>query len=118
MNYQEETPKFFAEEVRPIEKDTLNTETTPAAPAHNSKQSAKELAQAAQVKIYLKLSDEMNAEVLGILENYPGNCPVYLYYPEKKKMILAAQKYWVSDDNELYMNLAQKLGAENISIKE
>ena len=33
-------------------------------------------------------------------------------------MILAAQKYWVSDDNELYMNLAQKLGAENISIKE
>lgn len=118
VNYQEETPKFFAEEVRPLEKGTLNTETTPAAHAHNSKQSAKELAQAAQVKIYLKLSDEMNAEVLGVLENYPGNCPVYLYYPEKKKMILAAQKYWVSDDNELYMNLAQKLGAENISIKE
>ena len=118
VNYQEETPKFFAEEVRPLEKGTLNTETTPAAHTHNSKQSAKELAQAAQVKIYLKLSDEMNAEVLGVLENYPGNCPVYLYYPEKKKMILAAQKYWVSDDNELYMNLAQKLGAENISIKE
>ena len=49
---------------------------------------------------------------------YPGEYPVYLYYKEHKRMTLAPKEYWVADDEELYMRLAQLLGSENISIKD
>jgi len=33
-------------------------------------------------------------------------------------MVLAPEEYWVADNADLYVALAQLLGTENISIKE
>ncbi len=118
VNYQEETPKFFAEEIRLLEQTTvLNEENTvKKAPLG---QNERELAAKAKIKNYLKLAEEeLRDDILQILADYPGEYPVYLYYAAKKKMVLVPQMYWVADDNELYMRLAQALGVENISIKE
>lgn len=120
VNYQEETPKFFVEEVRSAEKNAAASVKPANASADYEKVfNEQELAKKAGVKIYLKLIEEnMRAEVVQILADYPGECPVYLYYPEKKKMLLTPKSSWVADNDELFRRLAQALGAENISIKE
>lgn len=120
VNYQEETPKFFVEEVRSAEKNAAaSVKPANAAADYEKVFNEQELAKKAGVKIYLKLIEEnMRAEVVQILADYPGECPVYLYYPEKKKMLLTPKSSWVADNDELLRRLAQALGAENISIKE
>ena len=75
------------------------------------------------MKIYLQLLGEKAqksflGQILAVLGEYPGEYPVYLYYKEHKRMTLAPKEYWVADDEELYMRLAQLLGSENISIKD
>ena len=118
INYQEETPKFFAEEVKPLAKESNAMEQSPAAKTDIVYQAKNEA-----VKIYLQLYGEKShkdflPQILKVLSDYPGNCPVYLYYKEQKKMTLAPKDYWVQDNEELYLRLAQLLGSENISIKD
>lgn len=116
INYQEEAPKFFAEEVQPLSKEN-------AAENSQKNQDIKQQAQNNAVKIYLQLLGEKAqksflGQILAVLGDYPGEYPVYLYYKEHKRMTLAPKEYWVADDEELYMRLAQLLGSENISIKD
>ena len=44
--------------------------------------------------------------------------PVYFYFSDEKRMVLAEYQYWVNSDIDLIMALSQLLGAENISVKE
>ena len=74
-------------------------------------------------KLYLRLTAETSTpqvqqKLKTILRQHNGPMPVYFYFSEQKKMVLAEYHYWVASDIDLIMALSQILGAENISVKE
>ena len=96
-----------------------------AAPQAASPQvaSLQEVAKKQKKKLYLRLDAEhstpqVQQKLKQILRQHNGPMPVYFYFSEQKKMVLAEYQYWVSSDIDLIMALSQLLGAENISVKE
>ena len=85
--------------------------------------SLQEVAKKQKKKLYLRLDAEhstpqVQQKLKQILRQHNGPMPVYFYFSEQKKMVLAEYQYWVSSDIDLIMALSQLLGAENISVKE
>lgn len=85
--------------------------------------SLQEVAKKQKKKLYLRLDAEhstpqVQQKLKQILRQHNGPMPVYFYFSEQKKMVLAEYHYWVSSDIDLIMALSQLLGAENISVKE
>lgn len=98
INLQEDSPKFFAEEIEVL---TLPDIKTP--------------------KLYIKIDtttmDSTQIETIGhILKNYRGQIPVYLFFEKEKKLILTDQEYWVSWHSELKKDLLQICPEENLSL--
>jgi len=98
INLQEDSPKFFAEEI-----SVLN------------------LPEAKTPKLYIKvdsnLADHVLLEVIGqILQNYQGEIPVYLYFEKEKKLILTDRNYWVNWQPGLESDLLEICPRENISL--
>lgn len=117
LNAQEDTMKFFAEEIAPLQAGA-DPEKAPAI----SGAELQELAKNAAVKLYLRLTIEnasaaMRQRIQAILGRYSGPYPVYFYLADEKKMLLAEKRYWINDDNRLLQELAMLLGLENISLK-
>ena len=82
-----------------------------------------EVAKKQKKKLYLRLTadtstPQVQQKLKQILRQHNGPMPVYFYFSEQKKMVLAEYHYWVSSDIDLIMALSQLLGAENISVKE
>ncbi|MDG2830080.1 OB-fold nucleic acid binding domain-containing protein, partial [Vibrio parahaemolyticus] len=72
-------------------------------------------------KIYLKIDDIMNINVLNdvkrILSKYPGNIPVYIYFTSKKKTIKADKSLWIDGESEeVFDSLKDLLGNQNVKI--
>ena len=116
LNAQEETMKFFAEEVVPLGAKA-ETEASALSPAE-----LQALAKEAGKQLYLRLTTEHASEAMlkriqTILTRYPGAYPVYFYLADEKKMRLAEQRFWINDDNRLLQELAMLLGLENINLK-
>lgn len=85
--------------------------------------SLQEVAQKQSKKLYLRLSGahaapQMQQQLKLILRKYHGTMPVYFYFSDEKRMVLAEYNYWVNSQIDLIMTLSQLLGAENISVKE
>jgi len=85
--------------------------------------SLQEVAKKQKKKLYLRLDAEhstpqVQQKLKQILRQHNGPMPVYFYFSEQKKMVLAEYHYWISSDIDLIMALSQLLGAENISVKE
>lgn len=99
--------------------------TYQAAPAEPAPQvaSLQEIAAKRRKKLYLRLagdhcSAQTQQKLKQILRQYQGDMPVYFYFSEDKKMVLAEYQFWVNTTIDLIMALSQLLGAENISVKE
>ena len=85
--------------------------------------SLQEVADKQTKKLYLRLSGKQAAPQIQqqlklILRKHQGSMPVYFYFSDEKRMVLAEYQYWVNNDIDLIMALSQLLGAENISVKE
>ena len=85
--------------------------------------SLQEVAKKQKKKLYLRLNaqasgPQVQQQLKHILRQHNGPMPVYFYFSEQKKMVLAEYHYWVTSDIDLIMALSQLLGAENISVKE
>ncbi|HHV71269.1 MAG TPA: DNA polymerase III subunit alpha [Clostridia bacterium] len=52
-----------------------------------------------------------------ILLHYPGDCPVYLFLKNKKKLILTDRSFWVSITEQLSKDIKELLGEDAVSVK-
>lgn len=71
-------------------------------------------------EIYLKLDDvstSMVARIQQVLCTFPGECPVYLYFPERKKLARTDRRFWVSLDSGVVDELSALLGPERVRVK-
>ncbi len=85
--------------------------------------SLQEVAKKQKKKLYLRLNaqtstPQVQQKLKNLLRQHNGEMPVYFYFSEQKKMVLAEYHYWVNSNIDLIMALSQILGAENISVKE
>ena len=85
--------------------------------------SLQEVAAKQNKKLYLRLaganrSAQTQQKLKLILRQHAGPMPVYFYFSDEKRMVLAEYQFWVNTDIDLIMALSKLLGAENISVKE
>lgn len=90
LNMQEDKPKIFIESI-------------------------KALGEAEKEELYLKIPaafDEaaIEAEILPVIEKYPGETPVFYYFSESRKLIRSEERNWVSISADLVEKLEQILG--------
>ncbi|HHZ17433.1 MAG TPA: DNA polymerase III subunit alpha [Peptococcaceae bacterium] len=99
LSLQEDEPKFFVDRIQPLEND--NTQRPG--------------------KLFLKISGSVNEEELWqklrpVLGLYRGETPLYLYYPEKNKLIKSNEQYWVEVTPLLLQELKNILGEGAVSV--
>lgn len=114
---QEDRPKLFAERIEPLLVVPQREQPLPDG------QTLQQFADKQAKKLYLKLkgpleSEEVQARIKAILLQHHGTMPVYFYFEEQKKLLLAERQLWVHNSLDLIMDLSGQLGTENISIKE
>ncbi len=85
--------------------------------------SLQEVAKKQKKKLYLRLNaktstPQVQQKLKQILRQHNGEMPVYFYFSEQKKMVLAEYHYWVNSNIDLIVALSRLLGTENISVKE
>lgn len=71
-------------------------------------------------ELYLKLdeiSTNLVARIQQVLSTCPGECPVYLYFPARKKLARADRRYWVNLDSGVVDELAKLLGPDRVRVK-
>lgn len=115
---QEDNPKLFAERLEPLAVARPQTVA-----AEQPGLSLSQIADQKQKKFYFKLkgdcaADEGQQKIKKLLLRHHGDIPVYFYFAEEKKLVLAEQRLWAKNDIDLLMELTQLIGAENISIKD
>lgn len=96
LNLQEDDPKIFVESIKALQ---LATEEL-------------------FLRIPAKQEIDLEKKVRLIVENFPGKAPLYLFYPETKKLIRSDSQYWVHICPELLQNLEKLLGKDAVSIKK
>ncbi len=72
-------------------------------------------------EIFLKLDNvsmELVARIQQILCSYPGECPVYLYFPGRKKLARTGESFWVNLDSGVVEELTKLLGSDCVKVKE
>ncbi|WP_439950896.1 DNA polymerase III subunit alpha [Desulfolucanica intricata] len=67
---------------------------------------------------FINFSMETVHQVQLILQTYPGSSPVFLYFPEEKKLAKTSKKYWVNLDSPVIEKLEELLGPNNVKIKQ
>lgn len=99
LNLQEDKPKFFVETIsRLAEGDDKKSEG----------------------QLYLKVPpfievEDVWTEIIPLIKRYPGSSPIYLYFPETKKLIKSDAKYGVTISRELVSELEELLGSSAVS---
>ena len=97
INTQEETIKFFAEEISELSPNMGYEKLF--------------------IKIDSGMGDTEKIDVIReILTNYQGNIPVYLFFSREKKLILTDKKYWVNWDEKLKESLLEVCKEDDLSI--
>ncbi|MCG8401278.1 MAG: DNA polymerase III subunit alpha [Firmicutes bacterium] len=72
-------------------------------------------------ELYLKLdevSGGMVARIQQVLCSYPGECPVYLYFSETKKLARADRRFWVDPGTGVEEELTRLLGPQRVKMVE
>lgn len=103
LSLQEEQPKIMADRIRLLD----------------SKE--EDLDEGQYTKLYLKMPSSFQEQevwdrLTPIIEQYRGDTPLYLYFPEKKSLIKSKRQYWVTVTPELLQKLENVLGTDAISI--
>ncbi|WP_027363263.1 DNA polymerase III subunit alpha [Desulfotruncus alcoholivorax] len=71
-------------------------------------------------ELYIKIeqaSPKLVSEIQAILCSFPGDCPVYIYFPSDKKLARADRRFWVNLDTAVADELVELLGANSIKVK-
>lgn len=96
LNLQEDKPKIFVESIKALEDEEKE-------------------------ELYLKIPPDYNeesfeAELWPMVEGYPGETPIYLYFPETRKLILSEKKHWITISTDLISKLEELLGKQAVYI--
>ena len=112
---EEEKPKLTAQKIVG-EQQILGyhpSEPAPSSPLERPKPVPQ------QGKLFLKFVDTQDWRIeiiLSVLQKYPGNCPVMLYFLKSKKYARYKQLQ-VDGSEELLVELVKLLGAENVAFQ-
>lgn len=115
-NEQEENSKIFCEKLTPLLEQNVSGDVP------QSSSNLQALAKEAKTKLYLRLeggnaSQEIQDVLKMILLKHPGEIPVYFYFPQEKKMLLAEKRFWCNCDGGILTALGNLLGMENLQLK-
>lgn len=105
LNLQEDDPKLFVEHMEAL---TLNLEKPIAVEKQES------------LQIYLKIPQKQGSDferVQDALLQYSGSIPVYVFFPEEKRLVLMDKKYWSDGSTRLLEQISLLIGKENIALK-
>ncbi|MFA7468111.1 MAG: DNA polymerase III subunit alpha, partial [Desulfotomaculaceae bacterium] len=72
-------------------------------------------------ELFLKLEQVTTglvAQIQQVLSSFPGECPVYLYFPDPKKLARTDRRFWVNLDSGVVEELAELLGPDRVKVKE
>jgi len=72
-------------------------------------------------EVFIKFENttvETLTRVQSVLYTHPGECPVYLYFPEDKKLALADRRFWVNLDSDVVQQLTELMGPEQVKVKD
>jgi len=69
-------------------------------------------------KLYLKILDRTHSmdRIKGFLQQFPGETPVYLYFPDNGRCIMTDRGHWVSPQEELINGLKGICGNECVKL--
>ncbi len=70
-------------------------------------------------KLYIKITAENENKLTRFKEDYKnsgGDVPVYLYYENTKKTLLAPENLWVTEDEKTLRDLGKSFGNENVKL--
>lgn len=115
---RDEEKKIFAEQITLLENylySPANPQIAQKRPGMGNGPSLK-----AAEKLYLQIPNEESpllAPVLQLLQNFSGQCPVYFYFADKRKLMVSNREYWVANRAELSRALEQILGEQNVAWK-
>ena len=103
LNFQEDQPKIMVDKIKPLD-DLVVEEESPST-----------------TKLYLKMPPSFDEQqfwekLKPILEQYQGNTPLYLYFPEEERLIKSKRQYWVKVVPDLIQQLEEFMGIEAISV--
>lgn len=94
----DDEPKLIVDDLRPLSQDNAVS--------------------AVRGDLYIKLPAgwQMDA-VLSVLGNYPGDMPVYLYFPQERRLLRLDDGYQVLNNPATLTALRNRFGVENVTIK-
>ena len=72
-------------------------------------------------ELFLKLEQVTTglvAKIQQVLSSFPGECPVYLYFPDSKKLARTDRRFWVNLDSGVVEEMAELLGPDQVKVKE
>lgn len=82
----------------------------------------KELRKASNIKVYIRISDHHEAELVSLKEillSYPGSIPVYLFYERTKKLVaLSVKRYGIAPSDECVEKIKDVFGENAFYTKE
>lgn len=96
LNMQEDKPKLFVESIKSLEDQDKE-------------------------ELYLKIPADLEEDSLGsqlwpIVEEYPGEVPLYLYFKEANRLLLCDRERWITLSPELLSRLEDLLGREAVRV--
>ncbi|PKM47186.1 MAG: DNA polymerase III subunit alpha [Firmicutes bacterium HGW-Firmicutes-8] len=102
FNTRDEQTKVIAEDIRSLDDSDRQSKPT--------------------VNLYLKVPEQDGekclGEIKGILRQYRGTTPVYLYFESNKKIIRTKEEWWVDLESGIVHELSRLLGDAGLHIKE
>ncbi|NCC06818.1 MAG: DNA polymerase III subunit alpha [Clostridia bacterium] len=107
---EDEDAKILAETIVDIDKYEPEKLAVPTA-ADNKKN---------QNGLWLKLPSKQGRqfdEVSNMLSIFEGNYPVYMYFDDEKKLVLAPKRMWVNPQDLLLSELGNIIGEDNVKLK-
>ena len=113
----EEEVKIICENIfPPPDKDSKEARQTGESNNKNSK-----LSNSQKKGLYIKVKDKDSEEYKRarlLLSIFDGNFPVYFFFDNERKLMLAPRNCWVDINNVLVNELRNKLGEMNIVVRE
>lgn len=73
-------------------------------------------------KLFVKIVEEIEEKnnvvksLTNIVQDFPGNTPVYIFFEEEEDLKMLSKKWWVDVNDSLVEKLKDEFGAENIKV--
>lgn len=106
---EDEEPKLICDEIIPPAKINRNK--------INSNEEKVSKNAGLYIKVKKKESFEYERAML-LLSIFEGTTPVYIFFEESNKLVLAPRKLWISKNDVLIEELKRKIGDKNVVLKE